>query len=47
MELTTVDQFLEESGKLAVELLISRMNGKHPIVQNIELQIQIKERRTT
>lgn len=47
VELTTVDQHLEESGKLATELLISRMTGKAPIVQNIELQIQIKERGTT
>lgn len=47
VELTTVDQHLEESGKLATELLLSRIMGKAPIVQNIELQIQIQERRTT
>lgn len=47
MELTTVDQNLEESGRLAIEVLLSRMAGKIQVVQNIELQIQIKERNTT
>lgn len=46
MELTTIDQNLEESGRLAVEILLSRVTGKIQSVQNIELQIQIKERST-
>lgn len=46
MELTTVDQNLEESGRLAVEVLLSRVVGKIQSIQNIELQIQIKERST-
>jgi len=47
MELTTVDQNLEDSGRLAVEFLLSRFAGKSQAIQNIELQIQIKERSTT
>ncbi len=47
MELTTVDQHLEESGKLAIEVLLSRITGSIKVVRNIELQVQIKERRTT
>jgi DNA-binding LacI/PurR family transcriptional regulator len=46
MELTTIDQNLEESGRLAVEVLLSRVAGRIQLVQNIELQIQIKERST-
>jgi LacI family transcriptional regulator len=46
MELTTIDQNLEESGRLAAEVLLSRITGKIQSVQNIELQIQIKERST-
>ncbi len=44
MELTTVDQHLEESGKLAVEVLLSRIAGTSHVVRNIELQIQIQAR---
>jgi len=47
MELTTIDQNLEESGRLAVEVFLSRVAGRIQAVQNIELQIHIKERSTT
>ena len=47
MELSTVDQNLEESGRLAVEFLLSRFEGKSQAIQNIELQIHVKERNTT
>ena len=47
MELSTVDQNLEESGRLAVEFLLSRFEGKSQAIQNIELQIHVKERSTT
>jgi DNA-binding LacI/PurR family transcriptional regulator len=46
MELTTIDQNLEESGRLAVDMLLSQITGRILSVQNIELQIQIKERIT-
>jgi LacI family transcriptional regulator len=47
MELSTVDQNLEESGRLAVEFLMSRLAGKSRAIQNIELQIRLQERSTT
>jgi LacI family transcriptional regulator len=47
VELTTVDQSLEQSGKLAVEVLLSRLEGKITVIQNIELQAQLLERSTT
>lgn len=47
MELSTVDQNLEESGRLAVEFLLSRFAGKSQGIQNIELQIHVNERATT
>jgi LacI family transcriptional regulator len=47
MELSTVDQNLEESGRLAGEFLLSRLAGKSRAIQNIELQIHVEERSTT
>ncbi|MCP4405757.1 MAG: LacI family transcriptional regulator [bacterium] len=47
VELTTVDQHLEESGRLAAEVLLSGIERKTQILQNIELQLQIKERGST
>jgi LacI family transcriptional regulator len=47
MELSTVDQNLEESGRLSGEFLLSRLAGKSRAIQNIELQIHVKERSTT
>ena len=44
VELTTVDQSLEQSGKLATEVLLSRLEGKITVIQNIELQAQLLER---
>jgi LacI family transcriptional regulator len=46
MELTTVDQHLEESGRLAIEVLLARIANPSQIVRNIELQAQIKTRGT-
>jgi LacI family transcriptional regulator len=46
MELTTVDQHLEESGRLAIEVLLARIANPSQVVRNIELQAQIKTRGT-
>lgn len=47
LDLTTVDQALEESGKLAVELLIKRINDNTGPVQTIFLPLTIIQRETT
>ncbi|MBB6478581.1 LacI family DNA-binding transcriptional regulator [Spirochaeta isovalerica] len=47
MDFTTVDQSLEESGKLAVELLLKRIKSPQSPVQTIYLPLRITERRTT
>ena len=47
VELTTVDQHLEESGRLAAEVLLSSIERKTQVLQNIELQLQLKERSST
>jgi DNA-binding LacI/PurR family transcriptional regulator len=47
MELTTIDQNLEESGRLAVDILLSQLSGNSRPIQNIEMQIRLKERSTT
>ena len=47
VELTTVDQYLAESGRLAAEALLSGIERKTQVLQNIELQTQIKERSST
>jgi len=44
--LTTVDQHLDESGRVAVELLISRIADPSRPVQHIQLPLQIVERDT-
>jgi DNA-binding LacI/PurR family transcriptional regulator len=46
MELTTIDQALDESGRTAVELLIARMANPERPLQNIKLQLSIIERST-
>jgi len=46
LDLTTVDQSLEESGKLAVELLMKRINSPEDPVQTIYLPLKIIERDT-
>ena len=45
--LTTVDQGLDESGRLAAELLMSRISDHPRPPQNIRLQPKIMERQTT
>ena len=47
MELTTIDQALDESGRTAVELLIARMANPERPMQNIKLQLNVIERSTT
>ena len=47
LDLTTVDQALEESGRLAVELLMKRINNSAGPVQTIFLPLTIIERDTT
>ena len=46
MGLTRVDQHLDESGRVAVELLISRIADPSRPVQHIQLPLQIVERDT-
>jgi LacI family transcriptional regulator len=46
MEITTIDQNLEESGRLAVEVLLSRIAGNTQSLQHIELGIHVHVRRT-
>jgi DNA-binding LacI/PurR family transcriptional regulator len=46
MELTTIDQALDESGRTAVELLIARMANPERPPQNIKLQLSVIERST-
>lgn len=47
MDLTTVDQSLEESGKLSVELLMKRIRKPNSPVQTIYLPLKVIERKTT
>ena len=46
MELTTIDQSLDESGRTAVELLIARMTNPDRPQQSIKLQLSVIERGT-
>lgn len=46
MELTTINQSLDESGRAAVELLIGRMLDPARPIQNIKLQLKVIERKT-
>lgn len=45
--LSTIRQHLEESGRLAVELLLSRLQYRTRPIQNIRLNLEIIERETT
>jgi LacI family transcriptional regulator len=45
--LTTIRQHLEESGRLAVELLLSRLEDRARPVQNVRLTLEVVERDTT
>ncbi|MGL1893872.1 MAG: LacI family transcriptional regulator [Spirochaetaceae bacterium] len=46
LDLTTVDQSLEDSGKMAAELLIKSLNEPEQPIQNIFLPLKIIERST-
>jgi LacI family transcriptional regulator len=46
LELTTIDQALDESGRSAVELLTARMANPERPMQSIKLQLSIIERST-
>ena len=46
LDLTTVDQSLEESGRIAVELLMKRIKTPHNPIQKIYLPLSIIERDT-
>ena len=46
LELTTIDQALDESGRTAVELLIARMTNPDRPLQNVKLQLSVIERST-
>ena len=45
--LSTVDQFLEKSGRDAAELLVGQLNGRIKKPETIHYELQIKERWTT
>ena len=45
--LTTIDQRLDESGRLAAEMLISRISDRGRPPQNTRLQLNLIERGTT
>jgi LacI family transcriptional regulator len=47
LELTTIDQQLDESGRLAAELLMSRINESGRPPQNIKLQLKLLVRGST
>jgi DNA-binding LacI/PurR family transcriptional regulator len=46
MDLTTIRQHLDESGRVAVELLVSRLNDLNRPVQHVNLPLEIVERNT-
>jgi LacI family transcriptional regulator len=46
MELTTIDQALDESGRTAVEMLMARMANPGRPMHSIKLQLSIVERKT-
>ena len=47
VDLTTVRQQLDESGRLAVEMVLSRLNNSHRSLQHINLPLTLIERLTT
>jgi LacI family transcriptional regulator len=47
VELTTIHQHLDESGKLAVEILLTRMNNPSRPLQHVNLPLTLIERATT
>ncbi len=47
MDLTTINQHLDESGKLAAEILLARINKSNRPLQHINLPLNLIERETT
>jgi DNA-binding LacI/PurR family transcriptional regulator len=47
LELTTVNQSLDESGRTAVELLLARLADPGRPQQNVRIQLSVVERATT
>jgi DNA-binding LacI/PurR family transcriptional regulator len=47
MDLTTINQHLDESGKLAAEILLARMNKSNRPLQHVNLPLTLIERATT
>ena len=47
MDLTTIQQYLDESGRLAVEILLTRMSDPSRPPQHVKLPLKLIERQTT
>jgi DNA-binding LacI/PurR family transcriptional regulator len=47
IDLTTINQLLTESGKIAVELLLARLSNPGRAIQQIQIQVHLDERGTT
>jgi DNA-binding LacI/PurR family transcriptional regulator len=45
-DLTTISQHLDESGKLAVEILLTQMESSFPVPRHVQLPLNIIERKT-
>jgi len=45
-DLTTISQHLDESGKLAVEILLSHMKSSSPLPRHVQIPLSIVERKT-
>ena len=46
-DLTTISQYIDESGKLAAEILLSRIHEPNRLLQHIKLPVTLVERGTT
>ncbi len=47
MELSTISQHLNDSGRIAAELLVSQIRSNNKAIQKVKLQVELIERSTT